>query len=52
MVVHGLGGGADSYLPEIQYFLDQGWSVFAYDATASYSSEGEAARGFPRLYWI
>ena len=48
VVVHGLGGGADSYLPEIQYFLDQGWSVFAYDATASYSSEGEAARGFPQ----
>lgn len=48
VVVHGLGGGADSYLPQIKYFLDQGWSVFAYDATGSYNSEGEGTRGFPQ----
>jgi|SRR5690554_2349517 len=48
VVVHGLGGGADSYLPEIKYFLDQGWSVFAYDATGCYDSEGDAVGGFPQ----
>jgi pimeloyl-ACP methyl ester carboxylesterase len=48
VVAHGLGGGADSYLPQIRYFLDKGWSVFAYDATACYDSEGEAVRGFPQ----
>ncbi|MGI6149351.1 MAG: alpha/beta hydrolase family protein [Limnochordia bacterium] len=48
VVVHGLGGGADSYLPQIKYFLDQGWSVFAYDATGSYDSEGDGTRGFPQ----
>lgn len=48
VVSHGLGGGADSYLPQIRYFLNQGWSVFAYDATGSYDSEGEAVRGFPQ----
>lgn len=48
VVAHGLGGGADSYLPQITYFLDQGWSVFAYDATGSYDSEGEGVGGFPQ----
>ena len=48
VVSHGLGGGADSYLPEITYFVDQGWRVFAYDATGSFDSEGKTARGFPQ----
>lgn len=48
VVAHGLGGGADSYLPQIVYFLDQGWSVFAYDATGCYDSEGKGSRGFPQ----
>lgn len=48
VVVHGLGGGADSYLPQIRYFLDRGWSVFAYDATGSYGSEGDGTQGFPQ----
>ncbi len=48
VVAHGMGGGADSYLPQIMYFLDQGWSVFAYDATGSYDSEGKSSRGFPQ----
>lgn len=29
VVVHGIGGGADSYLSQITYFVDQGWYVFA-----------------------
>ncbi len=48
VVVHGLGGGADSYLPQIKYFVDQGWSVFAYDATGSFDSEGKTTKGFPQ----
>lgn len=48
VVAHGLGGGAQSYMAEIKYFLDQGWSVFAYDATGSYRSEGQGTRGFPQ----
>lgn len=48
VVVHGLGGGADSYLPQITYFVDQGWRVFSYDATGSFDSEGETTKGFPQ----
>lgn len=48
VVAHGLGGGADSYLPQITYFVDQGWRVFAYDATGSFDSEGETTKGFPQ----
>lgn len=48
VVVHGLGGGADSYLPQITYFVDQGWRVFAYDATGSFDSEGKTTKGFPQ----
>ncbi|MBC8452391.1 MAG: alpha/beta fold hydrolase [Spirochaetes bacterium] len=48
VVVHGLGGGADSYLPQITYFVDQGWRVFAYDATGSFDSEGRTTKGFPQ----
>ena len=48
VVVHGLGGGADSYLPQIKYFVDQGWRVFSYDVTGSYDSEGKTTKGFPQ----
>lgn len=48
IVSHGIGGGADTYLPQIFYFLDQGWQVFAYDATGSFDSEGKSTRGFPQ----
>ena len=48
VVAHGLGGGADSYLPQIAYFVDQGWRVFAYDATGSFDSEGKTTKGFPQ----
>ena len=45
---HGLGGGADSYLPQIFDFLDRGYGVFAYDSTGSFDSEGGSTRGFPQ----
>jgi alpha-beta hydrolase superfamily lysophospholipase len=48
VVAHGIGGGADSYLPQISYFVDQGWRVFAYDATGSFDSEGKTTKGFPQ----
>ncbi len=48
VVSHGLGGGADSYLPQIKYFVSKGWRVFAYDATGSFDSEGKSTKGFPQ----
>ena len=48
VVSHGLGGGADSYLSQITYFVDQGWRVFSYDATGSFDSEGKTTKGFPQ----
>ncbi len=48
VVAHGLGGGADSYLPHIKHFVDQGLRVFAYDCTGSYDSEGKTTKGFPQ----
>ncbi len=48
VIAHGLGGGADSYLSVAKWFLDAGWSVFMYDATGSYDSEGDSTRGFPQ----
>lgn len=48
VVAHGLGGGADSYLPQITNFVDHGWRVFAYDATGSFDSEGKTTKGFPQ----
>lgn len=48
VLAHGLGGGADAYFKLTKYFLDQGWSVFAFDCTGSYNSEGKTTRGFPQ----
>ncbi len=45
VIAHGLGGGAERYLPEALYFVDKGWSAFAYDCTGSYDSEGESTVG-------
>lgn len=48
VVAHGIGGGADTYLAQIIFFVDQGWRVFAYDATGSFDSEGKTTKGFPQ----
>lgn len=48
VVAHGIGGGADSYLPQITWFVEQGWRVLAFDATGSFDSEGRTTRGFPQ----
>ncbi len=48
VVAHGIGGGADWYLPHIKHFVDNDLRVFAYDCTGSYDSEGMSTRGFPQ----
>lgn len=46
IVVHGAGGGHDSYMHEICYFAKLGYKVFAYDNTGTMLSEGDKLRGF------
>lgn len=48
VIVHGRAAGAEDYLAETLYFVDQGWRVFAYDGTGSYESEGQSTRGLPQ----
>lgn len=45
VIAHGLGGGAESYLAETLYFVDNGWRVFSFDCTGSYESEGKGTIG-------
>ncbi len=46
---HGFGGGGhNSYMSVINYFADNGFTVFAYDATGNDESEGEAVGGLPQ----
>lgn len=48
VVAHGIMSGADSYLYEIMYFVDNGWREFAFDGTGTRSSEGSGIRGLPQ----
>ena len=48
VIAHGLGGGAESYMAETLYFVDNGWRVFSFDCTGSYESEGKGAKGLPQ----
>jgi len=45
---HGIGGGHESYMKEFLWFVDNGWRVFAYDATGSGHSEGIGTKGLPQ----
>ena len=45
VISHGLGGTADAYLPQIMYFVDQGWRVFSYNNTGVAGSQGDSIRG-------
>jgi len=45
VISQGLGGTADSYLPMIMYFVDNGWRVLAYNNTGVGGSEGKNVRG-------
>lgn len=46
ILVHGAGGGHDSYMHEICYFAKLGYKVFAYDNTGTMLSEGNKLNGF------
>lgn len=49
ILAHGLGGGGQSpYLSLSNYFAENGYYVFTYDATGNGQSEGEDANGFPQ----
>ena len=43
---HGIGGGHDSYMKEIEVLARHGYTVFAYDHTGCKESEGENIIGF------
>lgn len=46
---HGLGaGGQNGYMDIFHYLTEQGFHVFAYDATANDESEGEKIGGLPQ----
>ena len=45
LVVNGIKSGADSHLAEICCFVDNGWQVFAYDATGVGASGGDSLVG-------
>lgn len=45
---HGIGSGHEAYMKELLWFVDNGWRVFAYDATGSGHSEGGGTRGLPQ----
>lgn len=46
IVAPGFHAGADDYLWQIKSLLDYGWSVFAFDTTGSFNSEGKSHVGF------
>ncbi len=49
VMAHGLGGGGhNSYMDCANYFANNGYYVFAYDATGNDESEGEGVGGFPQ----
>jgi len=49
VLAHGFGGGGhNSYMDCINYFAQNGYVVFAYDATGNDESEGEGVGGMPQ----
>lgn len=49
VVVNGIGSGADEHLPEIGYFVKNGWSVVTWDATGVGRSEGRGIIGLQQI---
>lgn len=45
VICHGIHAGADDYLPIIEYLHQNGYSVFAFDYTGTYDSQGESMVG-------
>ena len=48
MFAHGIGSGHEGYMKELLWFVDNGYRVFAYDATGSGHSEGSGTKGLPQ----
>lgn len=48
VLAHGLGGGHAAYLPFVDFFTENGYYVFAYDAHASDNSPGDSIAGLPQ----
>ena len=49
MIAHGFGGGGhNSYMDVANYFAQNGYFVFAYDATGCQNSEGDGVGGVPQ----
>ena len=49
VIVSGIGSGVDRHLSEIEYFVDRGFCVFAYDGTGVGKSEGKGTKGLPQF---
>ena len=49
VLAHGMGYGHRAYLNVIASFANEGFLVFAYDATGYDASEGASARGVPQM---
>ncbi len=45
VIVHGMKSGSDDYLPLTEAMVKGGYSVFSYDMTGTYDSEGEDTVG-------
>ena len=49
VISHGLGGGGhNTYMDVAYYFAQNGYSVFAYDATGNDESKGKGVNGIPQ----
>ena len=48
VIAHGLGAGHNSYMDCANYFAQNGYMVFAYDATGNDESEGAGVGGIPQ----
>ncbi len=45
IITHGIRSGADDYIPMAEYLVKNGYCVFSYDVTGTYSSEGTSTVG-------
>ncbi len=48
VIAHGFGAGHNSYMDCANYFAQNGYYVFAYDATGNDESEGDGVGGIPQ----
>lgn len=45
IIAHGIYSGGDDYLPIVEYLYYNGFSVFSYNVTGTYESEGDSTVG-------